>query len=533
MKHFCSRLVAGVALAAMIATAPAAFAATPNDQLVIGTSLAQVLSLDPQQGTEVKTQEILANTYDRLVFSDQNDGNAIKPQLAESWDIDDTGITFHLRDAKFASGNPVTANDVVFSLVRLMKLDQSAATNFKTAGYSADNIESMVSAVDDKTFRMELTDAVIPEALLYRLAVGVSSVVDSVEVQKHVSNDDYGNEWLRTNTAGSGPYVLRRWTPNDIVMLEVNDQFWGEAPAIRRVLMRHVPESQAARLMLERGDIDVANALTASDVRTFENKAGFVIDQVKTGGYYVLAMNAGKEPLSNPLVREAIAYGIDYKGIADTILGPYGRVRNVPVPEDWLGAIPNPDWSLQPEKAKALLAEAGYPDGFSLTLKTISQTPRVDMATAIQASLAEIGITVSIQQGNGADIVAAHRARDFDLLIPQTGSFMPTALGSLDNFASNPDNSLEANNAGNFVWRSAWDIPELNALRVEANSERDDDKRLALIKQIQEVFIEQKPAVLPMFERFEPIVVSARVQGYSGHPSSMTRVDGVSKTDAQ
>ncbi|GLQ10470.1 ABC transporter substrate-binding protein [Devosia yakushimensis] len=533
MKHFCSRLAAGVALAVMVATAPVAFAATPNDQLVIGTSLAQVLSLDPQQGTEVKTQEILANTYDRLVFSDQADGNTIKSQLAESWDIDDTGITFHLRDAKFASGNPVTANDVVFSLVRLMKLDQSSATNFKTAGYSADNIESMVSAVDEKTFRITFTDQVIPEALLYRLAMGVSSVVDSVEVQKHVNNGDYGNEWLRTNTAGSGPYVLRRWTPNDIVMLEVNDQFWGEAPAIRRVLMRHVPESQAARLMLERGDIDIANALTASDVRTFENKDGFVIDQVKTGGYYVLAMNAGKEPLSNPLVREAIAYGIDYKGIADTILGSYGRVRNVPVPEDWVGAIPNPDWSLQPERAKALLAEAGYPNGFSLTLKTISQTPRVDMATAIQASLAEIGITVSIQQGNGADIVAAHRARDFDLLIPQTGSFMPTALGSLDNFASNPDNSLEANNAGNFVWRSAWDIPELNALRVEANSERDDAKRLQLITQIQELFIEQKPAVLPMFERFEPIVVNARVQGYVGHPWSLTRVEGVSKTDAK
>lgn len=533
MQHFYSRLAAGVALAAMIASAPMAFAATPNDQLIIGTSLAQVLSLDPQQGTEVKTQEILANTYDRLVFFDQTDGNAIKPQLAESWDMDDTGITFHLRDAKFASGNPVTANDVVFSLVRLIKLDQSSATNFKTAGYTTDNIETMVSAVDEKTFRIEFSDQVIPEALLYRLAMGVSSVVDSVEVQKHVSNGDYGNEWLRTNTAGSGPYVLRRWTPNDIVMLEANDQFWGAAPAIRRVLMRHVPESQAARLMLERGDIDIANALTASDVRTFENQDGLAIDQVKTGGYYALAMNAGKEPLSNPLVREAIAYGIDYKGIADTILGPYGRVRNVPVPEDWEGAIPNPDWSLQPEKAKALLAEAGYPNGFALSLKTIAQTPRVDMATAIQASLAEIGITVSIQQGNGADIVAAHRARDFDLLIPQTSAFMPTALGALDNFTSNPDNSLEANNAGNFVWRSAWDIPELNALRVEANSERDDARRLELVKQMQELFIEQKPAVLPMFERFEPVVVSAQVEGYVGHPWSLTRVDGVSKTDAK
>ncbi|MFK3779872.1 ABC transporter substrate-binding protein [Agrobacterium sp. NPDC089420] len=531
MKFTCSTIMAG-AFSIALASATAVFAATPNDQLVIGTSLAQVLSLDPQQGTEVKTQEILANTYDRLVFADQNDGNKVKPQLAESWSVDDKGITFKLRDAKFASGNPVTAKDVVFSIVRLLKLDQSAATNYKTAGYTADNIEAHVSAVDDKTFRIELTDKVIPEVLLYRLAMGVSSVVDSTEVEKHVKNGDYGNEWLRTNTAGSGPYVLRRWTPNDIVLLEANKDYRDGAPTIRRIVMRHVPESQAARLMLERGDIDVANALTAADVRTFESKAGFVIDQVKTGGYYVLAMNAGKEPLSKPEVREAIAYGIDYKGIANTILGSYGRVRNVPVPEDWTGAIANPDWSLQPEKAKKLLADAGYPNGFSLTLKTISQTPRVDMATAIQANLAQIGITVNIQQGNGADIVAAHRARDFDLLIPQTGSFMPTALGSLDNFASNPNNAKEANNAGNFVWRSAWDIPELNALRDQANKERDDAKRLELVKEIQEKFIAQKPAVLPMFERFEPIVVSGRVKGYSGHPWSLTRIEAVTKTDA-
>ncbi|SFV27635.1 peptide/nickel transport system substrate-binding protein [Devosia crocina] len=533
MTRFSRILITGAALATLIMAAPA-MAATPDDQLIIGTSLAQVLSLDPQQATEVKAQEILANTYDRLVHftgTSGTDGSTIKPQLAESWEIDATGITFLLRDAEFASGNPVTSDDVVFSLVRLLKLELSSASSLKTFGYNADNIESMVSALDSKTVRIELTDDITAESLLYRLAGGFASIVDSVEVQKHVSNGDYGNEWLRTNTAGSGPYVLRRWAPNEIVMLEANEQFWGGPTAMRRVIFRHTPESQAARLMLERGDIDIANALTAADVANFANKDGFEIDRVKTGGFYMLAMNAGKEPLDNPLVREAIAHGIDYQGIAQTILGPYGRARNVPVPEDIEGAIANPDWSLQPEKARQLLAEAGYPEGFSLTLKTISETPRVDMATAIQANLAEIGITVRIQQGNGSDIIASHRARDFELLIPQTSSGEPTALGSIDSFTNNPDNSLEANNAGNNVWRSAWDIPELHELRGAANRERDVAKRLDMVRLLQEMFIEQKPAVLPMFERFEPIVVNAKVQGYSGHPRSLTRLDGVTKSD--
>jgi peptide/nickel transport system substrate-binding protein len=240
-------------------------------------------------------------------------------------------------------------------------------------------------------------------------------------------------------------------------------------------------------------------------------------------------MNAGKEPLSNPKVREAIAYGIDYKGMEKTIMGPYGRARTVPVPENFEYAIPSPDWKLDVEKAKSLLKEAGYENGFTLNLKTIAQTPRIDLATAIQASLSQVGIKVNIQQGNGSDVIAAHRARDFDLLIPQTGAYMPNVLGSMEQFSSNPDNSLAANNAGNFVWRSAWDIPELTALTAKASLEPDAKKRGEIYTQMQEMFVAQKPAVLPLFERYEPIVLTSRVKDYVGHPSQTTRLENVTK----
>ncbi|POP44670.1 ABC transporter substrate-binding protein [Superficieibacter electus] len=529
MKLFSKTLIAGMAFAASLTVAPLSQAATPDNQLVIATSLAQVLSVDPQQGTEPKTQEVLAAVYDRLVYSDDADKNTIKPQLAEKWDIDDTGITFHLRDATFSSGNPVTAKDVAFSLTRLLKLNQSASAYYKSAGYTAENIDSLIKVIDEKTFRINLTDKVTAEDMLYRLAMGISSIVDSVEVEKHVDHNDYGNAWLRTHVAGSGPFTLRRWVPNETVILEANNAFWGDKPAMKRVIMRHVPESQTARLMLARGDVDIANALTAPDVKSFTGKSGFKVEQVKIGGFYVLAMNAGRKPLDNPLVREALAYSIDYKGIANTILGPYGRQRNVPVPEDWAGAIANPDWSFQPEKAKKLLAEAGYPDGLTLTLKTIAQPPRVDIATALQANFAQVGIHIEIKQGNGADIVSAHRARDFDLLLPQATAIMPNALGAMNDFVTNPDNRLEAKNAGNFVWRSAWDIPELNTLRNQASSERDPAKRAALIKTLQEKFVAAKPAVLPMFESFAPIVLQDDVKGYTTNLWSLNRLEHVTK----
>ncbi|AYG68820.1 MULTISPECIES: ABC transporter substrate-binding protein [unclassified Rhizobium] len=527
MKHFSRSAFVGIAIGALTLAAPQLYAATPKDQLVIGTSLAQVLSLDPQQATEPKALEILANLYDRLVATTA-DGKIV-PQLAESWTDDGKSLTLKLRDAKFASGNPVTADDVIFSLTRLLKLNQSGASYFKRLGYNGDNIAAHMHAIDAKTLKIDLTDQTTAEGLLYRLAVGVSSVVDSVEVQKHISDNDYGNAWLRTHSAGSGPFTLNKWTPNEIVLLDANKNYVGGQPKMRRVIIRHVPESQVERLMLQRGDIDIGNALTKSDLETFEGKSDFVIQRVPTGGFYVLAMNAGNQYLANPKVREAIAYGIDYKGIEKTIMGPYGRARNVPVPENFANAIPNPDWHLDIDKAKQLLAEAGFKDGFSLTLKTIAQTPRIDLATAIQASLGQIGIKVDIQQGNGSEIIAAHRARNFDLLIPQTSALMPNVLGSMDDFSNNPDNRLEANNAGNFAWRSAWDIPELNALYAKTSVEVDAQKRGELYAQMQKMFVDLKPALLPLFERFEPIVLSGKVKGYVGHPNQMTRLETVTK----
>ncbi|HMG49633.1 MAG TPA: ABC transporter substrate-binding protein, partial [Inquilinus sp.] len=277
-------------LALAVALAPAwggAAAKTPADQLVIAASLAQVLSLDPGQATESGSWLITSNIYDRLVSTDPNDPTKLVPQLAESWDIDGRSVVFHLRDAKFASGNPVTAEDAAWSLRRMVKLNQAAASLWKPYGYDDTNIDSMLEVVDPKTFRLKLPAGTIAEFVLFALSGNNGAVIDKVEATKHETNGDFGNAWLRANSAGSGPFVLRRWSPNEIILLDRNDSFWGGAPAMKRVAVRHIAESQVQRLLLERGDIDVATALAASDIIAFDGKPGFVAQRVPTGGFYV------------------------------------------------------------------------------------------------------------------------------------------------------------------------------------------------------------------------------------------------------
>lgn len=527
--QFLKSSVAGGLLAATITVGGApAFAETPADTLVYGTSLAQVISLDPHQGQEVTSLEIMANLYDRLLASDA-EGN-LTPQLAESWDIDDAGITFHLREATFNNtGNPVTADDVVWSIRRVLKLNQAPAAKLGSTGYTAENIDDLTEALDERTFRIGLTGKVAADFLLYRLAEVAASVVEQAEVMEHETDGDMGNDWLRTNAAGSGPFDLQRWAPNDIVIMTADDDNWSGAPILKRVVMRHVPESQAERLMLERGDIDIAGALSPKDIAYFTDQEGIDVRGIPTGGFYALAMNVTQEPFSNPKVREAIFHAIDYDSIETAIMGPYGTKRLLPVPEAYAGALPDPDWTYDLDKARALMAEAGYPDGFETNIKVIAQTPRIELTTALQAALSDIGIDASITQGSGADIVPDHRARNFDLLVPQTGAYMPNAMGAMEQFSSNPDNSVEANNAGNFVWRSGWDIPELTELTARTMQENDPEKRVEMYGEMQQAFIDAVPAVLPMFERFLPLAISTDVKGYMGHPQQVTRLDTVSK----
>ena len=260
-------LASAVALAP--AALPAAWAETPADTLVVAATIDDIISLDPAQSFEFSGNDVNQNTYDRLVdFDPLALDKGFQPSLAESWEVSEDGKTITLtmkEGVKFQSGNPVRAEDAAWSLQRAVKLDKSPAFILTQFGFTPENVDQMITA-EGRTLTLRLDKPYAQSFVLNCLAASNAAVIDKETVMANAQGDDLGNAWLSTNGAGSGPYSLAAWRPNEVVQLVANDGYWGGAPAMKRVIVRNVQESSAQRLQLEQGDIDVARNLTPTDV---------------------------------------------------------------------------------------------------------------------------------------------------------------------------------------------------------------------------------------------------------------------------
>ncbi len=503
----------------MLAAAPTlSLAETPADQLVVGVSLSNILSLDPAAMSGRESMEINANIYDRLIEPDSNDPAVFHPRLAESFEIaeDRNSVTFHLRrDAVFHSGNPVTAHDFVWSMNRAFALG-IGGSNIRVFGYNEDNIAEMVAATDDHTVVMKLPKPNDPTLILGAVAgQGVAMVIDSKLAMENVKDNDYGQAWLTTNSAGSGPYRLDRWLANDIVLLQRVADNWGGEPAMARLIYRHMPESQTKRLALEAGDIDIAWGLSVADVSALQGNDALDIAEVTSGNMYYLMTSMADEKFQDPRVREALRYLIDYEGIADTILPYYAQLHQRPLGDGLDGSLPDPGYDLDPEKAKALLAEAGYPNGMDVTLRVLTEAPFINVATAMQATLAQGGIRAELITGNSDQIYGAARDRKFDLLVgrggDRTGTHPYTSLLSL---VYNPDNSDEAKLYTLQAWRASFQSEEINTLLDGALLEGDADTRREMYERIQEIWEEEVGPIQVMAQGLDAVVYQGDVVNY-------------------
>ena len=511
-----NKLLTGIALSALLAATQPAFAETPDDQLIAAFDMTNVLTMDPAAITGGEAVQILNNVYDALVELNPKT-KALQPRLAERWEIgeDNLSVVFHLRqDAKFASGNAVTAQDVKFSFDRLMTLGQAQSSGLNSRGFTAEGIDDQFQVIDDHTFKLVMPVAGDPKMILMYLAqAGVGSILDSKLVMAN-AGDDNGQAWLTNNSAGSGAFVLNQWRANEFVILQRNDAFWGEEPAMKRVLMRHLPESQSQRLGLEQGDIDVGFSLAAPDLKAFESNDAITVETVPSAGFYYLAVSMGDEKFANPKVREALRYLIDYDGINGAIMPYFGIKRQRVINSSAFAALPDPGYTLDVEKAKALLAEAGYPNGFETTLRVISTQQFLDSATAIQGTLAQAGINAEIITGGGGQIYGAMRERNFELLVGRGGGGQqPHPDSNLRALVYNPDNSQEAGLTNFQSSRTSYQDAELNALIESALVERDEAAQSEQYEQIQEMIDDKVTAIQPFSERVVTAAYQSDVSG--------------------
>ncbi|EJJ25739.1 ABC transporter substrate-binding protein [Rhizobium sp. CF142] len=530
-------LSAGAALSLLMVAAPAAFAETPKDTLVQGFAIDDIITMDPGEAFELSTAEVTSNTYSLLVRLDMNDTSKIKGDLADSWTVSDDGLTYTFKlkpDLKFASGNPITAEDVAWSFERAVKLDKSPAFILTQFGLTGDNVTEKAKAADPTTFTFTVDKPYAPSFVLNCLTATVASVVDKKLVLDHVKtvtvdadhkyDNDFGNDWLKTNYAGSGAYKLREWRANEVVVMERNDNYYGEKAKLNRVIYRYMKESSAQRLALEAGDIDIARNLEPGDLDAVTKNADLTTTNAPKSTVYYVSLNSKNENLKKPEVQEAFKYLVDYDAIGATLIKGIGEIHQTFLPTGQLGALNENPYKLDVAKAKELLAKAGLPDGFSVTMDVRNTQPVTGIAESMQQTLAQAGVKMEIIPGDGKQTLTKYRARTHDIYIGQWGSDYFDPNSNADTFTSNPDNS-DAGTVKTLAWRNTWEAPELDKETKAALLERDAAKRAAMYEDVQKKFLANSPFVV-IFQQIEVAGYRKSLKDFKLGPSFDTNYVG-------
>ncbi len=521
MKAMFIRNAAALAVASVFALPASLVAATPKDTLVIAAAFDDIITMDPGESFEISAGEIMGNSYDRLLRYDVNDPSKLIADLARIWSVSGDGKTysFELKPGlKFASGNPLGAEDVVFSLQRAVLLDKSPAFILTQFGFSKDNVKDKIKQTGPLTLTLETDKEYAPTFVYNCLTANIAAVVDKKLVLSNEKDGDMGYAWLKTNYAGSGPMKLREWRANEIVTLERNDNYHGEKSKLARVIYRHIKEAATQRLMLEKGDADIARNLSPEDLAALASNKAIRTTATPKGTVYYIGLNQKNPNLAKPEVREALKWLVDYNAIGNTLIKNIGIVHQNFLPVGLLGASTEKPYKLDVAKAKALLKKAGLADGFKVSIDMRTIQPVQGITENFQQTAKRAGIDIEIIPGDGKQTLTKYRARSHDMYIGQWGADYWDPHTNADTFARNPNNADDAKSKP-LAWRNAWDIPELTKQADAAVLERDGGKRKAMYEKMQADFRKNSPFVM-LYQQIEVAAFRSNVQGLKIGPTS-------------
>ena len=493
--------------------------------LVIDRDLSDLISLDPAVLYEFSAVFATHNVYETLVKFEGTDLTTPKPSLATSWDIKDAGsnwdITFKLKSGvKFASGNPLTADDVVYSFQRAINLNKSPAFLFTDiAGLKPESIK----ATDPSTVVVTMPKTSSTQTFLVILTFTIGGIVDSKEVKTKETGGDFGSAYLLDHSSGSGPFAVDHWTKNTEVLLKANPNYGGTKPLLSGVLFKHVPEPTNQQFALEKGDIDIANDLGAEQIAALQGKAGVTTTSAGSLLLVYVGMNAMVKPLDNVKVREALRTAVDYDGIVKDLLKGNGKKVQGIVPAGLAGYIESTPFQADVTKAKSLLTEAGQT---SITLDFLVPTGGApggaswsDIAAKLKSDWAKIGVTVNIKQTTTADLLATYRAQKGQLVMINWGPDYPDPGANVNPFTDYKAKSI--------AYRNGWDDP-IATKAHDAELISDPAKRVAAYKEITDYVLHNGPYIV-LYQPNELFGLRSNVKGFNWSSIGWAELASVTK----
>ncbi len=495
-------------------TNEAAQPATGNNILRLVTADEQI-TCDVQKTTEYYTVPL--NIYERLVETQTNlDGTSeLVPGLAEKWDISDDGLvyTFYLRKGvKFHNGEEFKADDVVYTFERMLKpetnaLNQDFIMAVKGAGDimegNADKLEGL-EVVDDYTIKMTLEEPFAP--FLANLATPGVSIYNRKFTE--AAGDQFG--LTPEKTCGTGPFKLSKWDLNSETQVDAFDGYWKGRPKLDAVNWKTVKDADTQRMMFENGELDEFDCDEApSQIAYFANSEKYK-DWLKIGnrvGIYYYSINEKIKPFDDVRIRKAFQMSVDRQQLLDTLYDGRGKVQSGIMPEGLIGYNPDlPEIKYDPEKAKALMAEAGYPDGFEMDMCMVTDNPStLRLNEMVQAMLAKVNIKANIVQMDEASWYGV-RAQG------ELGSY--TTSWSAD--FNDPDNFFYTFFAPQNTIKRSFNYFNAAASQkiVEARAMNSLDERIKVYRELEKQIIQDDAAWVPLYLRQHIFIVNPRVQNY-------------------
>ncbi len=476
-----------------------------KDTLIVGMA-GDAVSLDPHATNDQPSSRVSRQIYDTLIL--QTEELELVPALAVEWEqVDDTTFEFKLREGVlFQNGEELKASDVKFTL------DRALQSTF--IGHIVGAI-SDVEVVDDYTVRISTAQPFAP--LLTHLAHPATAILNEKAVTE--GGEDYGQ-----NPVGTGPFKFVSWTTGDNIVLERFDDYWGTDALVKQVTFRAIPDNSVRTIQLETGELDIAYDIQPSDVARVEADPNLVLQRDANLSTTYVGFNLDKEPFDDVRVRQAINYAIDMEAVVNTVYAGVGAPAKGPLGPNVFGS--NQDlvgYGQDVEKAKELLAEAGFADGFSATLWTNENQQRIDIATIVQEQLDAVGIEITVEIVEWGQYLEDTAEGRHDMFI--LGWTTVTADADYGLYAL--FHSAQVGNAGN---RTFYRNSEVDRLLDLGRSTIDQDERLAAYEEAQVLIRDEAPWIFTWTGE-NLAGLRKNVTGFKQHPAGHHRLDKVTFTE--